>query len=400
MNWKRIHEYWPLFAIIFIMLLAFHTRLIDYRWHYLRNIDSYNFYREIEDIVNNGGVLPGYNPLLLAPYGSGVEGTIGAFSPYQYLAAYSFMFYKIFSPATQLWQFLIWFPALLAVLMAIPIYFIGKLLYDRKAGVLSAFFMLFNTSVMARTLGGDPDSDAIVLLLPLIIIALFLFVHKYTEKKGFDKKSIFYSILTGIVLGIWAYAWVGFWFVIWLITGFLVLKIIVNSLQSRNVRQIINQLKYPIYSFITILIVFLLLTIPFKGLGVVASSIQGPFNFFVMKSEETTFPNVYVSVAELQQSSGLKEIIQSTSVLGGPAILFSPFFLMIYCLIYLFYSYYKKRQHIDTLILIFIWFIGPLLATLVALRFSILFAAPLSISSGIIISKIYNMIIKHERFGD
>jgi hypothetical protein len=34
--------------------------------------------------------------------------------------------------------------ALMAALMAIPMYYIGKILYDRRAGVLAAFFIVFD----------------------------------------------------------------------------------------------------------------------------------------------------------------------------------------------------------------------------------------------------------------
>ena len=94
----------------------------------------------------------------------------------------------------QLWEFLIWFPAVLAALMAIPMYFIGKILYDRKAGILAAAFFVFDTAIISRTLGGDPDSDGIVLILPLIIIVLFLYTYK-TAEEGLKKKTIIFSLL-------------------------------------------------------------------------------------------------------------------------------------------------------------------------------------------------------------
>ncbi|MEM7819493.1 MAG: STT3 domain-containing protein [Candidatus Aenigmatarchaeota archaeon] len=386
-------KYWPFFAIIIIIILGFYVRLIDYRWPYLRNIDSYNFYREIEDIVNYG-ILPGYNPLLLPPYGAGVPGSSGKCPPYQCFAAYSYMFYRILSPTTQLWQFLIWFPALLAALMAIPMYFIGKLLYDRKAGILAAFFVVFDISIMSRTLGGDPDSDGIVLLMPLIVIALFLFTYKYVNmKKNIDKRGIIYSIITGIALGIWGYVWAGQWFVLWLITGFFILKIIIYFLKTRKIKNVINELKYPLISFIIIFIVYFLLTVPNLGLSFIIGSIQGPFGFGDIKSEENReFPNVYVSVAELQNPGSIKDIIQRVSAINFDAnpiaILVAPFFLMIYGLIYLLYSYIKTKKHLDTLILMIIWFLGPFFATIIAIRFSILFSAPMAICSAIFLSKL------------
>src|SRR3989338_8955588 len=42
---------WTVAAIIIIMLLSMYVRLIDYRWPYLRNIDSYVFYRWMDETV-------------------------------------------------------------------------------------------------------------------------------------------------------------------------------------------------------------------------------------------------------------------------------------------------------------------------------------------------------------
>ncbi|KKQ37610.1 MAG: hypothetical protein US54_C0030G0017, partial [Candidatus Roizmanbacteria bacterium GW2011_GWA2_37_7] len=128
------------------------------------------------------------------------------------------------------------------------------------------------------------------------------------------------------------------------------------------------------------------------------------FKFSQLKSEEgIEFPNVYVSVAELQ-GGDIKGAIQRTSPIdigNNPLmLLISPFFLMIYALIYLTYSFYKKRQHIDTFILLLVWFLGPFTAAIIAVRFSALFSAPLAIGSAIIFAKIINMTLHKEKFED
>ena len=72
-------------------------------------------------------------------------------------------------------------------------------------------------------------------------------------------------------------------------------------------------------------------------------------------------------------------------------MLISPFFLMIYALIYLAYSHIRTKKHINSLILLGIWFVGPFLATIVAVRFTILFSAPMAIGAAIILSKLLRL---------
>jgi len=395
MDYKSfLKKYWPAIAILIIIILSIYVRTIDYRWPYLRNIDSYTFYRQMDEIVANGGVMPSFDNLMLAP--DGAPRKVELF-PYQYLGAYSYMFVRIFADI-QLWQWLIYLPAILASLMAIPMYYIGKILYDRRAGVLAAFFVVFDISNISRTLGGDPDSDAIVLLFPLIVMAVFLFTYKYIEKEKLNKKAILFSIITGILLGLWGHIWVGYWYVIWLITGMIILKFLIDYMRTKNLRQEWQNIKHIIYSYIIMIVIMSLILVPFFGLSKIANAFTGPIEFqdikkdtSIMSGEKTIFPNVYVSVAELQESGGIKDIILRTTTLQGPLLFISPFFLMIYALIYLLYSYYKKKQHLDTAILLLIWFLGPLLATIIAVRFTVLFSAPMAIGSAIILTKLWRM---------
>lgn len=389
---KLIHllkNRWTIIAIVIIILLSMYVRLVDYRWPYLRNIDSYVFYRWIDEIVQNNGILPTLDVYQLTP--DGFYRPPQWIYPYFYIGAYGYMLVNNFVHLP-LWEFLIYFPPFLATLAVIPLYFIGKALYDRKAGVFAAFIYVFDISNLSRSLGGDPDSDAIVILMSMITMAALILTYKYASlAESFNKKLLLYSILTGIVLWVWYSTWAGYWYIFWLFAGFIILKIIFTILKRRNIKMAWHDTKYIVMSFLLYMILAFVLTIPSYGLSKIDSALAGPIQFQSIKGEDVQFPNVYVSVAELQQSGGPREIIERTSVVGGPLILLSSFFLMIYTLIYLLYSYYKKREHIDTVLLLLVWFLGPFLATVVAVRFSILFSAPLAIGSAIIFSKIIRM---------
>src|SRR3989338_4113638 len=384
-----IRSKWVVIAIIIIMLLSMYVRLIDYRWPYLRNIDSYVFYRWMDETVINNGVLPTLDTYELAPVG--FYRPPEWVYPYFYIGAYSYMAVNALTPI-QLWEFLIYFPPFLATLAVIPLYFIGKMLYDRRAGVLAAFIYVFDISNLSRSLGGDPDSDAIVILVSTIVMAAMIFTYKYaSESKRLDKKLLLYSVLTSVVLWVWYSTWAGYWYITWLFTGFIALKLLFTIMKKRNVKLGWHDTKYIIISFVIYTALSFALTVPSYGDTKITSALAGPIQFQSIKGEDYQFPNVYVSVAELQQSGGPRKIIERPGVGGGPAILISSFFLMIYTLIYLLYSYYQKRHHVDTVLLLLVWFLGPFLATIVAIRFSTLFSAPLAIGSAIFLAKLIRM---------
>src|SRR3989338_7161486 len=380
---------WVVIAIILMMTLSMYVRLIDYRWPYLRNIDSYVFYRWMDETVQNNGILPIHDIYQLAP--DGFYRPPEWIYPYFYLGSYSYMLVNSINPM-QLWEFLIYFPPFLATLAIIPLYFIGKILYDRKAGILAAFFYIFEVSNISHTVGGDPDTDAIVILVSMITIAILLLTYKHASSaKSFDKKLILYTVLSSVILWIWYSTWAGYWYVTWLFIGFVVLKLLFTTMKRRNIKLAWHDTKYILMSFIIYMLLSFALTIPSYGDTKITSALVGPIGFQSIKGEDSQFPNVYVSVAELQTSGGPKEIIERTSPLGGTFILISSFFFMIYTLLYLLYSYYKNRHHIDTVLLLIVWFVGPFLATVIAVRFASLFSAPLAICSAIIISKIIRM---------
>jgi dolichyl-phosphooligosaccharide-protein glycotransferase len=415
---KFFTEHWAIILVLFIVLLSTQVRLLDYRWPYLRNIDSYNFLRDIQMIVDNGGVFPGTDPLMLAP--EGLYKGISTFYPY--LGAYSYMLFHIFSPATLLWQFLIWYPALLGSLIAIPTYFLTKKLYDKRAGVIAALLIVFDISIIARTLAGDPDNDGVVLLMPLIIITVFIYLQDYFSKKEhLGISGTIYSVLLGALLSLWVWTWGGYWFVIWIIVGFLAIKLAIRELHKNNkTRAILWILFIPglvleifqsvlellrtksskkalakispdALSFVIVMLVMIIIMSFLVGGSFfysLFSQLSGIANFGDIKSETGTFPNVYVSVAELQSAGGLTDIIKRI----GPS-----FFTTILAIGYLGYSYVKTRKHIEPLALLIIWFVGPMIATLVAVRFTILFATPIAIGTGILFSKIIKMATEEDK---
>ena len=378
---ELIKKYWPVLVVLGIVALGTYVRTFDYSYPYLRNIDSYAFTRQIDEISKTGFLLSNDN-LALAP--NGMPRTAGT-DLYVYIMGYGYNFVHFFLPNYTLFQFLIWAPALLASLMAIPMYFIGKILYDKRAGILAAFFIVFDVAIISRTLGGDPDNDGAVLLFPLIVIALFLLAYKYIGQNGFNRKGIFYTIITGIGMSLWAFVWTGFWYVIWHFAGFLIIKILIKLAKNRNFIAI-KELKRPIILFLAVLGLFFLITTPVLGTGEILTTLKGPFSFSDIKSEENRpFPNVYVSVAELQSGGAIKDVLERSNV-----FLFS---FMILSLVYLAAStILKKKDHLDTLILLALWFVGPLIATTIGVRFSILFAAPIAIGAAIFISKIFRII--------
>ncbi len=390
---ESLKKLWPLLAIVLIISLGVFIRIADYRWPYLRNIDSYAFYRQMEMIVEYGKILP-EDPFYFNPPNHVLQPEGFSFPWYQWLGAYSYMFFRLFFPGLQLWQYLIYFPAVLVSLSAVPMYYIGKLLYDRKAGVMAAFFVIFDLSNVSRSLGGDPDNDAAVILVPLLVFAFFLFAYDRISKSGrLDRKAVLYSVVTGILLFVWHNTWAGYFYSIWLMAGLLAAKTIARIAHTRSAKAAWGHTKPYAFSFLIIIFSFFVIDYPIFGVSSITDAVVGPIFYQNIKSEEiSVFPNVYVSVAELQASGDIREIIARVVPVGGPAILISPVFLTLFTLVYLGYAYAKHRKYENAFFVIAMWFMGPFIASLVAVRFTMLFAAPMALGAAIFLSKAWRTV--------
>ena len=414
-----LRRYWPVIAVLAIISLSMYIRLFGYftpdggtRLPYLRNIDSYYFYRYTENMALNNGTFPVHDDLILAP--SGFNFGPGGWL-YVYLSFYAFSFANFFSTAS-LPYFMAWFAALLASLIAIPAYFAAKCLFDRKAGILASLFMLLTTPFMSRSLGGDPDSDAIVMLMAMISIAFFLILYKYGNKETIlAKKNILLAVLTGVSLALFAYTWSGYWFSFWIIGSFIVAKVAADFLLHRkhkedHVRVVWKHTKSLVMLSLLALIVFWVITVPYFGFRFAGDFITTPIGSVFgggYKGETGLFPNVGVSIAEMQAGGDAKAVAINAAGLDtaagvsglplGLLTIISPFLLTLACFVYLGYSYYKRREHLDTLLFMGIWFVGFLFASTVAVRFTIFLAPVYAICSAIMLAKLWHVATGEDR---
>ena len=386
-------RHWHIFALAAIFVLSFFARTYYFHYPYLLNVDSYFQYRYIGYVADGG--IPERDMLMLAPVGLETGLSTGVSNIYHYIGGYSYLLAKIFFPGLELWQYLVYLPAILAGLMVIPAYYIGRVIYDRKAGVLMAFLTLFNPAIFMRSLGGDPDTDAIVMLMPMLVMMFFLLAYDYMQKdrKILNYRALIFSGLTGVFLAAYAFTWVGYWYILFLIGGFMVSIILIDTFRHRGKDGALAALKKSRHIMVNLAImifIFCLLTVPVFGIGFIERTVFQPFAATNLKAETGDFPNVFVSVQEMMAGGSLSEIVQR----AGPVFFFLTY---IVCIPYLIGTYFYKRKHMETMVLIALWSIGSLFATIFAVRFSILLAIPLSLGSAIILAKLWRLAVGQDK---
>ena len=385
-----LKKYGPVIALIVIFSFSYWTRVTGFfnpntgeeRWPYLRNIDSYWYKQLIDLTIENGGVTPGEGRRIA--YNNDLDNH----SPYVHMSAWAYMAVGS-NLGLELWEFLIYWPAFLAALTVVPLYFIGKYLYDKKAGVLAALFVGISPILISRTLGGDPDTTSINLLLAMVSFAVFVFAYK--KFKTTSKKSILGFGLVGAALGIFGLNWPPYWYAFWVMLGTVVLKIIIDTVvrkaKNKDLSVILKEVKFYALHFVVLIAVIAIITVPFVGLDRTTGLVSNPLSKVGIigkgiKGESGMFPNVYVSVAELQAGGQLSRVINRS---GGVM-----FWLGMLSILYLIPVYFLKEKHLDTALFILIWVGGLTFATVVAIRFASILTPALVVGSSIILSKLIN----------
>jgi len=198
--------------LVLILTVAFTIRLLPLRWgYYLSEFDPYFQFRIADHIVKNGVLSYAAwtnDPMSWWPWGRDIPHT--SFPSLGLTAAF---FYSIFNAlgvpmasafatdplsANPVYNFVIIFPAIMAVLTCIVIYFFGKDIGGKETGLFAAFFLAINVSYITRTTLGFFDDETIGIF--GILLVGFFFLRSLDAERPL-KQSFIYALAAGLSLG-------------------------------------------------------------------------------------------------------------------------------------------------------------------------------------------------------
>jgi dolichyl-diphosphooligosaccharide--protein glycosyltransferase len=181
--------------------------------------DAYYFLRQIDSITHHFPQLSSIDPYLAYPYGL----PAGPFNFFTYLLGGIIWLFSLGSPSAHMVDVVsALFPAIIGALTVIPVYFIGKNLFNRGAGIAAAALIaILPGEFIGRTLLGVTDRDSLeIFLTTLTMLFLILAVKNAREKQltfrrlvpqnlRIFTKPIVYGLLSGILLGFSILTWRG-----------------------------------------------------------------------------------------------------------------------------------------------------------------------------------------------
>jgi oligosaccharyl transferase (archaeosortase A-associated) len=249
-NWLWIRRTYaiPLFFIFIIALVIRivlpYNNVLGGDWVRFAETDPWYHMRIIENLVHHFPYRIAFDPYTYFPHGQSI-----AFAPFFDLLVAFFAWVIGLGSPTQHTLNLVgaYSPAVLGALVIIPVYFIGKELFSRKAGLFSAALVaILPGELLTHTLLGDTDHHVGEILFSTITALFFILALKKAKEKDltFDRirnkewrnirKPLIYAALTGIALGLYCLTWVGALLFVLILFSSILLLYIIDHLRGKS----------------------------------------------------------------------------------------------------------------------------------------------------------------------
>ncbi|ADZ08786.1 Oligosaccharyl transferase STT3 subunit [Methanobacterium lacus] len=248
-----------------------------------------------------------------------------------------------------------WMGPIVGSLAVIPAYLLIRRITNDYGGVAAGLLVGLAPAYFSHTFAGFFDTDMFNMLLPLLVVYFFVLSML---AKDIKKKTIF-GALSAFSMMIFTMAWQGWWYIFYIIIGsavvYLILTQFVFKLEPKPMAgnfkgNLLSKFawfkdKPDLYSLVVFIVLSLLLMGLVLGVSGLASALTEPVSVSKIQSTvgSSSYPNVYVSVSELQ-IPGLSDIINGV---GG----YLPFIfgiLGIVALIWRFFTIDKVKEEEPT----------------------------------------------------
>ncbi len=166
-------------------------------------------------------------------------------------------------------------PAIIGALVTVPVYFIGRVLFNWRVGLIAASLIaILPGGFMRRTLLGFSDHHALEVLLSTTAVLFLILAVKHAQREGLSfidlaqrdwrklARPLIYALLAGIALGLYLLTWTGGLLFVFIIALYAVVQYIADHLRGRSTDYLLVTIG--VCFFITLLVI-----LPFVNLRII-----------------------------------------------------------------------------------------------------------------------------------
>ncbi len=222
----KIKNRWVALCLLLLFFLALHYRIQPYRFQYLLAIDPFYIYRMSSYAATHSLHLPHldvlrYYPTYIDPHTE--------YTGVYILPAIFFLFLvKILHVGIDFFSFAKLYPAVMGSLFVVPMYYIGKEMHSRYAGLLAALFYATSTASMYRTAAGFFEKEPQAGL--FMLISFYFFIR--ASKTG----SVISALISGISLVLFGTIWGGVKQLYFAYAIFAAILLLVNRMDTKMMK--------------------------------------------------------------------------------------------------------------------------------------------------------------------
>lgn len=276
---------------------------------YFSEMDSYFNLRMTQDYMDHGyfgdTLVNGSGWDMHSYYPSGRD--VGSYQPMiAYITSFLYGIVNMFQDMS-LKEVAFWTGAFISSFAVIPAYIFTRRITNDYGAIAAALIVALGPNYISHTFAGFFDTDMFNVTLPLFFILFFI------EAVKSDKlvHRIIFALLSVITIGIYSLSWTGFMFypavmiLVMIVFFILCFYLDINVLEpSKNYENKLSWLINQKELFSTILIIVLgivglLCTVGIGGIFDAISGLTGGFS--LLSTANDVWPNVFVSVAEMQK---------------------------------------------------------------------------------------------------
>jgi dolichyl-diphosphooligosaccharide--protein glycosyltransferase len=295
-----------LLALFFIGALCLRVlptldRVFTQDWIKFTGVDAYYHMRLVDNLASNFPHLLQFDPYTIFPGGMGV-GSIRFFD--WFLAAIIWVI-GLGEPSQSVIDIVsVYFPAVLGALTVIPVYFIGKELFGRWAGFISAALLaVMPGEFLGRSILGFTDHHIAETLLTTTAILFLILAIKTASHRQLTfqhirhldwtmiRKPLIYSLLAGLFIGLYIFTFLGALIFVFLVFIYFAIQFVIDHLKKRNTSYlgIVGSIFFTIALVMSWLVSAGTLYLVSTGIALLAMPVLSGISWFLASKQEKLF---------------------------------------------------------------------------------------------------------------